>query len=126
MKIDLRIGVIPIVVVTDHWWPSLMTRFNKRTTFITLGKTIYLPGKEIPPASFKHELKHVEQMINLGVVKFVILYLLSFMIKFFTMWNFSKAYEAISYEVEAYEYQKFPLLPYEETAYKELLEGLKT
>jgi len=93
------------VCVGYPWWlrPWLM----RGVIAVTLGKRIYVSQRAAARSSeslgrlLRHELVHVRQMNQHGLVVFVWLY----MTEFFRHWrrerNMTRAYQAISFEVEA-------------------------
>lgn len=56
--------------------------------------------------TINHETIHSLQMKELLYVPFYLIYLLEYFVKIFWYWNLSKAYRNISFEKEAYRFEK--------------------
>lgn len=71
---------------------------------ITFGRFIYL-AKPIPPDGtstlLAHELVHVGQYFEIGIPRYIYLYLKSFFPDLFRMKNWNQAYRAIPFEIDA-------------------------
>ena len=84
------------------WWlrPFLM----RGVVAITLGRRIYV-REALASASFerllRHELAHVRQVHRLGLIRFLLSYLTEFVRHWMRLRDVSKAYAAISFEIEA-------------------------
>lgn len=62
--------------------------------------------RELKEWQIRHEEIHTEQMKELLYIFFYLLYVIEFLVKLpFYMFNWNKAYKAISFEREAYFYQ---------------------
>lgn len=82
------------------WWlrPFLM----RGVIAITLGRTIFLRGAEFNDRLLRHELVHVRQVKELGLVVFLWRYVMEFLRHWRREKNMSRAYRLISFEVEAW------------------------
>jgi hypothetical protein len=71
---------------------------------ITFGRFVYL-AKPIPPDGtstlLAHKLVHVGQYADIGIPRYIYLYLKSFVPDLVRMKNWNQAYRAIPFEVEA-------------------------
>ncbi|HEV2721856.1 MAG TPA: hypothetical protein VG323_17685 [Thermoanaerobaculia bacterium] len=76
---------------------------------ITLGRRIWIT-RELPPAEMeillRHEMVHVRQMEQLGVIVFLARYLGEYVRNRFRGMSHDAAYRAISFEAEAFEAEK--------------------
>ena len=76
---------------------------------ITLGRRIWI-ARELPPAEMdvllRHELVHVRQMEQLGVLVFLVRYLGEYLRNRFRRMGHDAAYRAISFEQEAFAAEK--------------------
>ena len=76
---------------------------------ITLGRRIWI-ARELPPAEMevllRHELVHVRQMEQLGVLLFLVRYLGEYLRNRFRRMGHDAAYRAISFEREAFAAEK--------------------
>ena len=70
--------------------------------FIILRKR-YKNGNEIIK---NHEMIHIKQQIELLIIGFYILYILEYLVRFILYQDAEKAYKSISFEKEAYKYEK--------------------
>ena len=84
------------------WWlrPFLM----RDVIAITLGRRIYV--REVMALAvlerlLRHELAHVRQVHRLGLIRFLWRYISEFGRHWWRLRNVSKAYAAISFEIEA-------------------------
>jgi hypothetical protein len=71
---------------------------------MTIGRFVFLRGDRIQDRSttlLAHELVHVRQFAELGVMKFLIAYLGSYVKNLYSLRNHRAAYLAIPLEVEA-------------------------
>lgn len=85
----------------NHWLPRLL-----QTDGVTVGRTIYFMDSEAHPTLLRHELVHVAQYEQYGVVGFLIRYLFHYLkgrVQGLSHWD---AYRAIPFEIEAYEKEK--------------------
>ena len=87
------------VCVGYPWWlrPWLM----RGVIAITLGRTIFLRGA-CDDRLLRHELVHVRQVRQLGLLRFLWRYMTEFLVHFRRERNVTRAYRCISFEVEAY------------------------
>ena len=84
------------------WW--LRAFLARNVIAITLGRRIYVRAA-MEPAVFerlmRHELAHVRQVRELGLLRFLWRYVGEFAANWWRLRNFAAAYASISYEVEA-------------------------
>lgn len=97
---------ISVKIKYDSWLPKLI-----RMAGITIGSTIHVifTKEECPKELLKHELCHVYQIRNEGILKFYIKYLIGYLINLVKYRNHQKAYVNIKYERQAYNVMWFPL-----------------
>ena len=62
--------------------------------------------KKLSDVDYNHESIHAEQQKELLFILFFILYILEYIIKLIITFDNDKAYESISFEQEAYSFQK--------------------
>lgn len=62
-------------------------------------------GCIIRDVDLQHESIHTKQMQEMLYIFFYIWYVIEWLVRFLIMWNFHKAYRAISFEQEAFTYQ---------------------
>jgi hypothetical protein len=93
------------VVVGYPWW--LRPWLARDVVAITLGRTIYLADRFAHAAEeplmrlVRHELAHVRQVNRLGLPVFLARYLWEFARNLGRLRSFRRAYDEISFEVEA-------------------------
>ena len=96
--------------------PSPLPRFvrpflPRNVLAITLGHRIWI-ARELPPAEMdallRHEMVHVAQMEQLGVVVFLLRYLGEYMANRLRGMSHDAAYRAISFEIEAFAVEPEP------------------
>jgi hypothetical protein len=84
------------------WW--LAPFLTRDVAAITLGRRIYVRA-ELASASFErlllHELMHVRQVQELGLMRFLWRYVTEFLRHWRRLRSFNAAYRAISVEIEA-------------------------
>ena len=68
---------------------------------ITLGRRIFV-ARELTEAEMRHEMVHVRQMEELGMLAFVLRYLKEYAANRFRGMGHDGAYRAISFEQEAF------------------------
>ncbi|HUP65300.1 MAG TPA: hypothetical protein VM557_08475 [Thermoanaerobaculia bacterium] len=79
---------------------------------LALGRTVYLDarvaaaGKERVEALLRHELQHVRQVARLGLIRFLILYLRSYLRLRGSGLGHHEAYRGIEFEQEAFEAER--------------------
>jgi hypothetical protein len=87
------------------WW--LRSFLPGDVVAITVFRTVYLSpllavwSAERREAIFRHELVHVEQGLRLGIVNFAVRYVAEYLRNRWRGLDGRRAYEAISFEVEA-------------------------
>jgi uncharacterized protein DUF4157 len=87
------------------WW--LRPLLARDVIAITLGRTIFVSPQFVERAPEKverllrHELAHVRQVIRHGLIVFLWLYVTEFARHYVRVRGVSKAYQMISFEVEA-------------------------
>lgn len=87
------------------WW--LRHFLARDVVAITLGRTIFVSPQfaQRAPAQIerllRHELAHVRQVLRHGLLVFLWLYVAEFVRHFWRVRNVGKAYQLISFEVEA-------------------------
>lgn len=88
------------------WW---LAPFLRGILGIALGRTIYLAprllerGQQTVEATLRHELAHVRQQAQFGLVRFLYRYLGEYARLRLARMTHQRAYEAISFEREARE-----------------------
>lgn len=65
-------------------------------------------NRQLTQRSLRHEAIHFEQQKELAYLFFFAWYLIEFIVRFLTLWNWNKAYRCISFEQEAYRYDDKP------------------
>lgn len=80
------------------WW--LRPFLQRDVIAITLGRRIYLRGI-VSEATLRHELAHVRQVSELGLIRFLWRYLREFLRNWWKFGNATSAYANISFEIEA-------------------------
>jgi hypothetical protein len=70
--------------------------------FVVLRKTELRNNQTL----LRHEKIHLQQQQELLILPFYLLYLFEFFIHFATVWNWHQAYRKISFEKEAYAFEK--------------------
>ena len=79
---------------------------------LALGRTVYLDsrvaaaGKERIEALLRHELQHVRQVARLGLIRFLVLYLRSYLRLRSSGLGHHEAYRRIEFEQEAFEAER--------------------
>jgi len=84
----------PIYTAHKPWWWII-----SRRAYTTVGHTIYFPkGRSLHPASaiYDHEIIHVNQQEEVGLVKYIFLYLFCLPL-FYNPWRWKWEYEAYLY-----------------------------
>ncbi|HEX8410516.1 MAG TPA: DUF4157 domain-containing protein [Thermoanaerobaculia bacterium] len=84
------------------WWLRLF--LARDVVAITLGRRIYVRGAMAADAFerlMRHELAHVRQVSELGLLRFLWRYLAEFAGHWVRLRNFGAAYMSISFEIEA-------------------------
>ena len=95
-----------LVKVGYPWW--LRPWLARDVIAITLGRRIYLSSAMASRAEheierlLRHELTHVRQAMRLGAVGFLVRYGLEFVQHYRVHRNVTRAYRAISFEIEAW------------------------
>ena len=89
-----------IVRVGYPWWLRLF--LNRRTIAITLGRRIYVAEGHATDALLRHELVHVRQAGELGVIRFLWRYAAEYVRNRRRGMPHDDAYRAISFEAEAF------------------------
>jgi hypothetical protein len=86
-----------------HWIFTLP--FVRRYDGMVLGRTILFKSgaNEIPPALFRHELIHQEQIDRHGIMRFYLIYFRDYLANLWRFGNHDAAYRNIPFEKEAYE-----------------------
>jgi len=92
-----------IVRVGYPWWLRLFVHRN--VAAITLGRRIYI-AEEATEAILRHELVHVRQAGELGLVRFLWRYVAEYVRNRRRGMAHDAAYRAISFEVEAFTAEK--------------------
>lgn len=72
---------------------------------ITLFPFIFARSK-ISNLVYNHECIHAEQQKELFIIFFFVLYIIEYLIKLIITFNHTKAYKSISFEQEAYKFEK--------------------
>jgi len=88
-----------VVRVGYPWWLRLFVHRN--VAAITLGRRIYI-AEEATEAILRHELVHVRQAGELGLVRFLWRYVAEYVRNRWRGMAHDDAYRAISFEVEAF------------------------
>lgn len=84
------------------WW--LRAFLARNVIAITLGRRIYIRAAMESGAFerlMRHELAHVRQVSEIGLLRFLWRYVGEFAANWFRLRNFGAAYASISYEIEA-------------------------
>ena len=89
-----------IVRVGYPWWLRLV--LHRRTIAITLGRRIYIAEGHATDALLRHELVHVRQAGELGVMRFLWRYAAEYVRNRRRGMTHDDAYRAISFEAEAF------------------------
>jgi hypothetical protein len=89
-----------IVRIGFPWW--LRPFLDRHTIAITLGRRVYLSAEHASEAVLRHELVHVRQVAELGLVRFVVRYVAEYMRNRRRGMSHDESYRAISFEVEAF------------------------
>jgi hypothetical protein len=89
-----------IVRIGFPWW--LRPFLHRHTIAITLGKRVYIAAEHASEAVLRHELVHVRQVGELGLVRFVVRYVAEYMRNRRLGLSHDESYRAISFEVEAF------------------------
>ena len=92
-----------IVRVGYPWWLRLFVHRN--VAAITLGRRIYI-AEEATDAILRHEMVHVRQAGELGLVRFLWRYVAEYVRNRRRGMAHDDAYRAISFEVEAFTAEK--------------------
>jgi hypothetical protein len=95
-----------IAIYKGHFLPK-MASFFFPVAAITVGTSIFTREEEPSLRLMNHELIHVDQMSNLGTIKFLFLYVYYFLKALpRSDWNPYEAYLEIPFEKEAYSHDK--------------------
>jgi hypothetical protein len=79
---------------------------------INLFGIIFVRGDEpLSARTITHETIHTKQMLETLVIGFYIWYLLEFLIKLVVCLNWDRAYSSVSFEQEAFTYDRYPNWP---------------
>ena len=89
-----------IVRIGYPWW--LRPFLHRRTIAITLGRRIYVAEGHASDALLRHELVHVRQAGELGVLRFLWRYVAAYLRNRRRGMRHDEAYRAISFEAEAF------------------------
>ncbi|MEA2344608.1 MAG: hypothetical protein QOF63_2777 [Thermoanaerobaculia bacterium] len=89
-----------IVRVGYPWW--LRPFLHRRTIAITLGRRIYVADGHASDALLRHELVHVRQAGELGVLRFLWRYAAEYLRYRRRGMTHDEAYRAISFDAEAF------------------------
>jgi len=89
-----------IVRVGYPWW--LRPFLHRRTIAITFGRRIYVADGHASDALLRHELVHVRQAGELGVMRFLWRYAAEYVRNRRRGMAHDDAYRAISFEAEAF------------------------
>jgi hypothetical protein len=89
-----------IVRVGYPWWLRLF--LHRRTIAITLGRRIYIAEGYSTDALLRHELVHVRQARELGLLRFLWRYAAEYVRNRRRGMTHDDAYRAISFEAEAF------------------------
>ena len=90
----------PIVRIGYPWW--LRPFVHRHVAAITLGRRIYIAAEEESEALLRHELVHVRQAGELGLVRFLWRYASEYVRNRRRGMSHDDAYRAISFEAEAF------------------------
>jgi predicted metal-dependent hydrolase len=89
-----------IVRIGYPWW--LRPFVFRNVVAITLGRRIYLAREDVGEAVLRHELVHVRQAGELGLVRFLWRYVAEYFRNRRHGMGHDQAYRAISFEAEAF------------------------
>ncbi|HEV7573854.1 MAG TPA: DUF4157 domain-containing protein [Thermoanaerobaculia bacterium] len=89
-----------IVRIGYPWWLRLF--LHRRTIAITLGRRIYVAEGHASDALLRHELVHVRQAGELGILRFLWRYVAEYVRNRRRGMPHDDAYRAISFEAEAF------------------------
>jgi hypothetical protein len=89
-----------IVRIGYPWW--LRPFLHRNTIAITLGRRIFIAADHASDALLRHELVHVRQAGELGVVRFFWRYVIEYLRNRRRGMSHDAAYRAISFEAEAF------------------------
>ncbi|HEX9460646.1 MAG TPA: DUF4157 domain-containing protein [Thermoanaerobaculia bacterium] len=89
-----------IVRIGYPWW--LRPFVHRNVVAITFGRRIYLAEEGAGEAILRHELVHVRQAEELGLVRFLGRYIAEYVRNRRRGMGHDEAYRAISFEVEAF------------------------
>jgi len=89
-----------IVRIGYPWWLRLF--LHRNTIAITLGRRIYVAEGHASDALLRHELVHVRQARELGVLRFLWRYAAEYLRNRRSGMPHDDAYRAISFEAEAF------------------------
>jgi hypothetical protein len=89
-----------IVRIAYPWWLRMFV--HRRTIAITLGRRVYIAEGYATDALLRHELVHVRQAGELGVVRFLWRYVAEYVRNRRGGMTHDDAYRAISFEAEAF------------------------
>ncbi len=89
-----------IVRIGYPWW--LRPFLHRHTIAITLGRRIYMAAEHASDALLRHELVHVRQAGELGVMRFLWRYVSEYLRNRRSGMPHDEAYRAISFEAEAF------------------------
>jgi hypothetical protein len=89
-----------IVHIGYPWWLRMFV--HRRTIAITLGRRIYIAEGHDTDALLRHELVHVRQAGELGLVRFLWRYVVEYVRNRRSGMTHDDAYRAISFEAEAF------------------------
>jgi len=89
-----------IVRVGYPWWLRLF--LLRRVIAITLGRRIYIAKGHATEALLRHELVHVRQAGELGMIRFLWRYAVEYVRNRRRGMTHDDAYRAISFETEAF------------------------
>ena len=95
-----------IVRVGYPWWLRMFV--HRRTIAITLGRRIYVAAGHASDALLRHELVHVRQAGELGVLRFLWRYVAEYVRNRRRGMAHDDAYRAISFEAEAFAAEENP------------------
>lgn len=73
--------------------------------------------RELSNVTYNHECIHAEQQKELLIIFFLFLYIIEYFVKLIITFNHSRAYESISFEQEAYKFEKDNLYRYNRKHY---------
>jgi hypothetical protein len=95
-----------IIRVGYPWW--LRPFLHRRTIAITLGRRIFIAEGYASEALIRHELVHVRQTRELGVLQFLRRYVAEYVRNRRLGMTHDHAYRAISFEAEAFAAEQDP------------------